>query len=93
MSDEYTIPKTATLYKEEQGVKWYIEERDKNTLNYMEFEGRVLAGGWVGPRWIFWALTSMTLEERARYHADTDDDYDDFMGAINIRIAHLTQKR
>lgn len=79
------IPSTAVLRKEENGVIWYATNADyAHAVHYMTFNDRVLSGCWAGPRWVFWALSSMSPEERASYHT-----HDEYMGAVNTQIAKL----
>lgn len=74
------IPNTAVLRQEESGVRWFAEhdEQERTINNYMEFDGRVLAGNWCGPRWVFMALVEIGPEERATYGT-----HDALMDAIN----------
>ncbi len=73
MLDTDILPDTASFHKEEQGGKWYIERQGGNIIHHLLFEGQILSGSWVGPRWVFRALTSMSPEERTRYQ--THDEY------------------
>jgi hypothetical protein len=54
-----------------------------NVTHYMEFAGRTLSGGWVGPRLVFRALVEMTEEERA---ALASLDYDGCMWRIRMKM-------
>jgi hypothetical protein len=64
--------------KEENGVKWFVRKDGPNTVHRMQFEGMALIGSWVGPRWVFSALVSMSPAERGSY-----DTHDEYMCAIN----------
>ena len=81
MLDAESIPVTAILQAEANGVKWYREGEGVNSIHSMQFDGQILQGAWVGPRWVFWALRTMSAEERATYHT-----HDAFMGAIRRRL-------
>ena len=82
--DVNAVPETARLRKEDNGVRWCVDGDGINAVHYMVFDGRILSGGWVGPRWVFHALASMSPEERMKYSA-----HDEYMGAINVQLAKL----
>jgi hypothetical protein len=83
LSYNVPIPDMAGLRKEENGVRWYVQGDYANaySIHYMEFGGEMISGCWCGPRWVFWALTQMSSEERAQYRS-----HDEIMGAIGIRL-------
>jgi len=66
------------LQDEKNGVQWYSKREGRNVIHRMVFDGRLLQGSWVGPRRVFWALTTMSPEERGVYLT-----HDALMGAIN----------
>lgn len=69
--------------QEENGVRWLSERNGSNVVHHMEFTGRTLSGSWVGPRWVFQALVSMSDEERAKL---VNMDHDEAMGIIRQHI-------
>lgn len=48
----------------------------------------MLVGSWVGPQWVFWALTTMTPEERTSYRT-----HDECMGAIHMLLVKEAEER
>lgn len=85
MYPEAELPESATFYKEEAGVKWYVEENEQGRVlvNYMVFDGKVLPGGWCGSRWVFRALIEMSQEERLEL---VGLRYDTCIGCIREKI-------
>lgn len=71
------------LRDEQNGVKWLSERVGSNIIHHMEFSGRTLSGGWVGPRWVFRALVEMSQEERVGL---VSLNHDEVMGVIRTHL-------
>ena len=72
------------FHKEENGVRWSSVSVGSNTTHTMEFAGHTLTGAWVGPQWIFHALTQLSPEELSQ-----DRTHDEWMTVIH---AHLRKE-